>query len=226
MPNFVHYLYLIPLSLSVIFSFKTFKSQWPKPYRLFTIFLIATLLVESFAISWKLVIHRTAYWDYSKTNLWIYNMYLVPQYLFYFTFFSLEVQSAWLKKIYFPLSIIYGLLGLANVVFIQGMSQLNTYSIIAGSGLVLLGSVSYFSKELNRSEPSFVTRHPAFWIAAGSFVFHTVSLPYFISINYLSRTNLAMAIALFNILLVLNIIMYLFYLIAFLCNNPYHKRPL
>ncbi len=226
MPNFVHYLYLIPLSLSAIFSLKTFKSQWAKRFRLFSVFLMATFFVELFAISWKLVLHQTAYWDYSKSNLWIYNIYLVPQYLFYFTFFSLEVQSIWLKNVRRPLSIIYGLFGLANMAFIQGMSQLNTYSIIAGSALVLLGSVSYFSKELNRPEPSPVTTYPTFWIAAGSFIFHTVSLPYFISINYLSRTNLAMAITLFNILLVLNVIMYLFYLIAFLCNNPYHKRPL
>jgi hypothetical protein len=224
MPIFIHYLYLIPLSLSVIFSLKTFKSKWAKPYRLFSTFLMATLFVEIFAISWKLALHKTAYWDFSKSNLWIYNIYLVPQYLFYFTFFSRIVQSTWLKSIYSSFSIIYCLFGLGNMAYVQGMSQLNTYSIIAGSGLVLLGSLSYFSKALNRPEPSPVTSYPAFWIAAGSFIFHTISLPYFITINYLSKTDLTLAVVLFNILLALNIIMYFFYLIAFLCNNPSHKK--
>lgn len=224
MPKFVHFLYLLPLCLSVIFSTKAFRKKWAKPYRLFSIFLIVTLITEVFAISWKLFLHHTGYWSYTKSNLWVYNIYLVPQYLFYFLFFSTVLDNKFLKKASYPLAIIYFLFGLATMCFLQLMKQLDTYTIIAGSFLVLFCTVSYFIQEINRKEPVPVTTDPLFWISIGSFLFHTVSLPYFISINYLSRTNLPMAIALFNILLVLNILMYSFYLIAFLCNNPSQKK--
>jgi hypothetical protein len=224
MPKFAHFLYLLPLCLSFIFSIKTFRKKWAKPYQLFSIFLIITLIIELFAISWKLFLHQTGYWSYTKSNLWIYNLYLVPQYLFYFLFFSAVLDNRFLKKVCYPVAIIYFAFGLANICFVQSMKQLDTYTIISGSILVLFCAVSYFIQEINRKEPVRVTADPLFWISLGSFIFHTVSLPYFISINYLSRTNLPMAIALFNILLVLNILMYSFYLIAFLCNNPFQKK--
>ncbi|SHM76948.1 hypothetical protein SAMN05216524_103345 [Mucilaginibacter sp. OK098] len=226
MPNFVHYIYLIPLLLSIIFSIKTFKNGWALPYRLFSIFLMVTMLVELFAISWKLSLHETAYWSYSQSNLWIYNIYLGPQYLFYFLFYSMALDSKWLSKVRYPVLISYALFGVVNMFFIQSMAQLNTFTIVSGSALVLLGSLSYFAQEINRKEPLPVTKQPLFWIALGGFLFHTVSLPYFISINYLSRTNLPLAIVLFNILLALNIFMYSFYLMAFLCKQPYLKKQL
>lgn len=224
MPKFAHFLYLLPLCLSGIFSIKAFRKKWVKPYRLFSIFLIVTLIIELFAISWKLFLHQTGYWNYTKSNLWIYNIYLVPQYLFYFLFFSAVLDNKFLKKASYPVAILYFVFGLANMFFLQLMKQLDTYTIISGSVLVLFCAVSYFIQEINRQEPARVTADPLFWISLGSFIFHTVSLPYFISINFLSRTNLPMAIALFNILLVLNILMYSFYLIAFLCNNPSQKK--
>jgi hypothetical protein len=224
MPNFVHYVYLIPLLLSVICNFKSFRNKWARPYRLFSIFLIVTLLMELFAISWKLFLHQTAYWGYTNSNLWIYNLYLTPQYLFYFYFFSSVLDSKLLSANKKPIIIIYAFAGIANIIFIQRVNQLNTYTIILGSGLVLIGSLSYFIQEFNRKVPVLVSKHPLFWISLGSFMFHTVSLPYFIMINYLSKVNLPMAVSLFNILLVLNVLMYLFYLIAFLCNKPSLKQ--
>jgi len=224
MLNFVIYIYLVPLSLSAIFSIKSFKNKWAKPYRLFSIFLIVTLFTELFAVSWELFLHQTAYWGYSKSNLWIYNLYLIPQYLFYFTFYSSVLDNQFLKRIRTATIVIFTIGGLCNVVFIQSIHQLNTYTIIAGSILVLIGSLSYFKQELDKKVPALVSKHPLFWIALGSFTFHTVSLPYFIMINYLSKAYLPMAISLFYILLTLNTLMYLLYLIAFLCNNPSHRK--
>jgi hypothetical protein len=224
MLNLVHYIYLIPLLLSVIVSLKAFRNKWAKSYRLFSIFLMVTLIVELLAISWKLFLHQTAYWGYANSNLWIYNLYLAPQYLFYFIFFSSVLDSKLLRTIKKPTIIIYVFTGVFNIIFIQRINQLNTYTIILGSGLVLIGSLSYFIQEFNRKVPALVSKQPLFWIALGSFMFHTVSLPYFIMINYLSKVNLPMAISLFNILLALNVLMYLFYLIAFLCNNPSLKK--
>lgn len=220
MPNFVYYLYLIPLIASTVVSLRSFKNQWAKPYRYFSLFLMATLLNELFAISWKFFLHHNRYWDFPNANLWIYNIYLPPQYLFYFLFFSLTADEPILWKIKKPVMIGYLIFSILNVTFIQSIKELNTYTIIVGNALVICCSIMYFIHELNRRVPLPVQRQPLFWISLGAFIFNTVSLPYFISINYLSHTNLSLAIALFNILLILNIVMYICYLIAFLCKMP------
>lgn len=225
MPRFVHFLYLVPLCLGAIVSLRSFRMQWPRPYRVFSIFLFFTLVIEILAIAWKLSLHETAYWHYTKSNGWIYNLYYIPQYLFYFYFYDKVLDEKGIKKLYRPISWIYFLGGLINLCFVQGIFQLDTYSIIGGNLGVLYFSLHYFKQELHRSEPVNASKDPLFWISLGAFIFHTVSLPYFVFINYLSRTNLKLAIALFNILLILNIFMYSFYLIAFLCNKPSQKKP-
>ncbi|BAV07010.1 hypothetical protein SAMN05421788_102363 [Filimonas lacunae] len=224
MPRFVHYLYLIPLLFSVIIGLKSSKGKWTDPYSLFAIFLLGSLAVELFAISWKLSLHRTRYWSYSKSNLWIYNLYLMPQYLFYFWFYTKVLESKFLWNYRLCLFIVYTVFGLINLLFVQKMNQLNTYNIIGGNMLIILCSFLYFMQELNRVKPKVVQRDSLFWISLGGFIFNTVSLPYFIFLNYIVRVNLSMAVALFNILLFLNILMYSFYLIAFVWRAQFPKK--
>ncbi|SCW80228.1 hypothetical protein SAMN03159284_04346 [Mucilaginibacter sp. NFR10] len=225
MPNFVYYLYLIPLTASTVVSLRSFKNQWAKPYRYFSLFLMATLTNELFAISWKFFLHHNRYWDFPNANLWIYNIYLPPQYLFYFLFFSLMIDEPALRKMKKTIMVGYLIFCILNITFFQSIKELNTYTIIVGNALVIGYSITYFIHELNRQNPLPVQRQSLFWISLGAFVFNTVSLPYFISINYLSRNNLPLAVALFNILLILNILMYICYLIAFLCKTPSPRKP-
>jgi len=224
MLRFAHFLYLIPLTIGALISLRAFVKGWAKPFRWFSVFLLATMLVEWIAVCWKLFLHQTPYWDLPKSNLWIYNIYIIPEYLFYIVFYCKVLEQHRLSKIALPLGISYFIFGLVNLVFIQGIAQLDTYTIIFGGVLVVILSAMYFLQELKRKIPIAVQTQPLFWISLGAFLFHSVSLPNFIFINYLSRTNLPLAIALFNILLVLNILMYSFYLISFLCHNPIRKK--
>lgn len=224
MPRFAHFLYLIPLTVSAIISIKALMKGWANPFKWFCVFLLVTMGVEWIAVGWKLFFHQGAYWNFPKSNLWIYNLYIIPEYLFYLVFFCQVIDNKRIKKILLPFGLIYLLFGLINIGFIQGLLKLNTYTIILGGLIAVVLSSAYFVQELNRKNPEMVHKHPLFWISAGVLVFHSVSLPNFIFMNYLSRTNLPLAIALFNILLVLNILMYSFYLIAFLCHKPIPKK--
>ena len=224
MKNPAQYLYLIPLSVSMICSWRALKNNWAGPYRAFAWFLTFSFLLEIAAISWKLELHQTAHWNFSKSNLWIYNLYFLPEYLFYLYFFSKILKSKILRHWAKWIGFVYIIFSLINILFFQTMAQLNTYTIIFGSGLVIFCSSLYFIQEYNRKIPEEVNRKPQFWISTGALLLHSVSLPYFIFINHLSRTNIPLAMALFNILLMLNILMYSFYLIAFLCKNPALKK--
>lgn len=224
MKNPAQYLYLIPLFISMICSWRSIRNNWAEPFKAFSLFLTFSFLLEISAISWKLEVHQTAYWSFSKSNLWLYNLYFLPEYLFYLYFFSKTLESRWLKCWAKYIGVVYTFFVLTNILFLQTMAQLNTYSIIFGSGIVIFCSTFYFIQEHNRKIPMRVSLSPLFWIAVGALFLHSVSLPYFIFINHLSRTNIPLAMALFNILLVLNILMYSIYLIAFLCKNPAPRK--
>lgn len=225
MPRFVHYLYLIPLSIGAIVSLRTFRPRWPRAYRYFSLFLCGTLVMELFAVSWKLWLHNAGSWNYTKSNSWIYNVYYLPEYLSYFLFYYMALtydkNRMW---IFITIGVVFLVIGFANLLFFQGLFQLDTYTIVCGNLGVLYCALAYFKQELQRKVPVRPVTDPLFWISTGAFIFHSVSLPYFIFINFLSRTNLSLAITLFNILLFLNIVMHTFYLTAFLCQNPYQKR--
>ena len=227
MPRFIYFLYLIPLGMGAMISLRTFRLAWPRPYRMFSLFLAGTFIMELLAISWKLWLHQSVFWNYSKSNVWIYNIYYIPEYLFYFLFYyNVLGKKAINFKVFLFICSFYLLGSISNIFFIQGIFQLDTYTIMAGNVGVLLFSLLYFKHELQRATTSNVLKDSLFWISTGAFIFHTVSLPYFIFINYLSRANLNLAIVLFNILFVLNIIMHSMYLIAFLCSKPFQKKSI
>jgi hypothetical protein len=183
--------------------------------------------MESLAISWKLWLYRTPWWHYPKSNLWIYNLYYIPGYSFYFLFYyrALENKTIGRRK-FMTVCLLYYTGAIINILFIQGLYQLDTYTIIGGNLGVLFFALHYFKQELQRKPPERAGKDPLFWISTGAFIFHTATIPYFIFINHLSRTNLSLAITLFKIVLVLNVFMYTLYLIAFLCNRPFLKKPI
>lgn len=223
MPNLVYFVYVIPLTLSAIFSLKSFRLKWPKYYRYFSVFLFFTLFIEIFAISWKLFLFKSSFGSYSDSNLWIYNLYLIPEYMFYFFFYYSCLKNQIVKKTFILLFILYAVFAIINLIWIQSFYTLNSYNIIVGNILVVLLSLSYFNQSLNDKGSKRQVLQPLFWISVGAFIFFTGSLPYFIFMNYLIKINITMAVALFNILLILNTFMYSLYLIAFLCN-PHSQK--
>src|SRR5579862_8186747 len=80
-----NYIYLIPLVISAFASLRSFRLARLKPYRLFSLFLMTSLLIEIFAISWKWWLHQTGLWNFPISNLWIYDAFLTVQ-LFFFAF--------------------------------------------------------------------------------------------------------------------------------------------
>jgi hypothetical protein len=218
MPNVFYFIYIVPLTLSALFSLKSFRLNWPRPYRYFCIFLFWTLFVEIFAICWKLFLFKTTWWNYSNSNIWVYNIYIVPEYLFYIFFFYSYLKKSIAKRIVILSSVGYALFAFANIFWIQKMYTLNSYTIIIGNLLVVFLALNYFNQSLSNKRLTKETSQPLFWISVASLIFFSGSLPYFIFMDYLVKNNIAMAVALFYILLILNTFMYSLYLIAFLCN--------
>lgn len=221
----LYHIYLIPILLSFLSSLTTYRLDWPKPYKFFCIFLIITLAVEAAAILWMKQLYQTEWWNFSQNNLWIYNTYLIPQYLFYIYFFAANDSRLWVKRLSFLIAITYFIFSITNLIIFQGLFVVNFATIIFANFIVILSSVNYFVGLMKAKTVIRLSTQPIFWIAAGAFIFHLGSLPCFILYNYISSNNSALATSLFIIIVILNCLMYSFYTVAFLCTKKFPTSP-
>lgn len=213
-----NYIYLVPLLLCAITSLKTFRLEWHKSYRTFAIFIWLILLIEVLAITWKWYLYRTAYWNFPRSNLWIYNFFLIVRLIFYLLFYYQHLSSYKTKNIirYSIIPLIF--FGLLDYFFIETPNQVNTYSIVLDHLIIMLLSLYYFSQVLNDKVVIKLSTHPMIWISLGTFIYFSGTLPFFISLSYISRNNASLAISMLYINTALNTLMYSFYLISFLCK--------
>jgi hypothetical protein len=218
-----YYIYLIPMLLSAILSLVVFRKKWPQPYPVFSIALICNLSVELFALLWNLYLHNTRWWHFTPGNLWCYNFYLLPQYLFYLYFFYKVIRNKKIKKNILLFSGFFTLFALANYFLLQKAHQTNSYTMIAGYIAVIVLCIHFFNQTSSEKEAVELAKSPAIWISSGLLLFNLCSLPCFIFTNYLNIKNPALSLSLFYVVQVLNIITYSFYSIAFLCKPHFQK---
>ncbi|MBL7727606.1 MAG: hypothetical protein JNM68_07975, partial [Dinghuibacter sp.] len=210
------YIFLIPLLTSALASVRAFRKHWPGPYRQFSIFLFTVLLIELFAGLWPLWTHRQFTPPFSKNNYWVYNPFIIIEYLFYIYFFHRATGG----KI-FSLNISLGIgagylvLSLLNLFLLQGMFKYPTHTLAIASLVMVLLTSGYFIALLRSNKLVRLSTEPLFWISVGAFLYHLCCIPLFIFFNYLLRTNIELCLIFFKITTVFNWIMYSSYTIAF-----------
>jgi hypothetical protein len=214
---------MLPLFLSALLSLRSFREKWAPPLKTFSILLLTIFFVEAMALLWKYYFVTLPNWPYSKSNLWLYNSFLVPQYLLYLAVYYRVIASPLLKRVIVALAVLFTLFAIVNILFIQDIHSINSYTLAFASCIVIFLTVAYFEQLRKQEEVIRLTDHPMVWISLGAFVYHAADLPYLLGLNYLIRTNVALAVALFYIYLALNCVMYSLYTIAFLCKPRLHK---
>jgi hypothetical protein len=119
---------------------------------------------------------------------------------------------------------IFPFLGFAIIDYwlIQTPHAINSYSIILANIITVFFLVASLVLCLETSSAKATSIK---WICRGSLFYYSVSLPLFISLNFLMKGNLSTASHLFYINDTLNIIMYSSYLISVLCRQPLAKPP-
>lgn len=201
-------IYLVPLLLGAILSLRSFGQKWAIQYRLFSMLLISDFLVEVITI---FIIHR---------NSWVYNIYLIPEYLLYMSVFYYELRSTLIRRIISYMGFIFGGLAIFNYMFIQKPYFFNNYTFVLADVIMVALSILYFNQVFRQKEMVKLSNEPMFWISAGVLIFHSGILPFFLSYNLISPSLLTKLI---YILLIMNFIRYSFYTIAFLCKTRHRK---
>jgi hypothetical protein len=218
-----NFIYLIPLFLSAIFSLNSFRLRWSDIYKMFSVFLLLSFTIELFAISWKWFFYKSDYWHFSKSNLWVYNIFLLVRFLFYTHFYYHLIKSTFIKKLIRIFFIPLITLGLVNYLFLETPHKVDNIAIISVHLIITILCLIFFREVLKAKALITLTKHPAIWISLGAFLYHSATLPFFIFLNYLIKVNPTLAISCLNINQALNIIMYTLFFISFLCNPQFQK---
>jgi hypothetical protein len=110
------------------------------------------------------------------------------------------------------------LAGLLNYFFIETPHTVNNYALVVANTFTIFLTLALFNQVLRDKRIISLRKDTKIWIALGSFLYYSATLPFFMFFNFLLREHLSLALSYLYINDGLNIIMYTLYLIAYLCT--------
>ena len=208
------FIYAIMISL-IASLFALQKKDLPPYLKLFPFFLFITLLVE-----------LTATYLITKdiSNVPVYNFFSIVEFIFYLFVIKQVISSAVVKKMIIVTIFLYPMAALINLMFRDIYRlQIIPYSI---SCLIIVIYAIYYFYELFKSTSSVnLKREPAFWIITSLLFFYTCSFPIFGFANFLSGFSV-IGRNIGAVLVILNVILYSLFTVAFLCRIRVQKPML
>ncbi len=182
--------------------------------RYFPVFLLLSFIVEY--ISWKMG-------NTSQNNIFIYNLFSVFEFIFYFFFLRSIINHFYTKKIILYAIIVYLILALLNIFFIQGKNTFHTYTYILGSLFIVILCIVYFNFLFRFTKSESLVRDPLFWIVTGLLFSFTFSLPVLGINNFVIKMPSRFYRILGFMIDFMNISLYLLFTIGFLCRINIRK---
>jgi hypothetical protein len=206
------YIYLATVFVAFLSSLMSFRLNLPVHLKFFSALLGLTFLVELFAS----VILRFVLGV--KNNHWVYNAFMLVEFPAYGYYFYRIIRIESLKKAIRFFLIVFPVFWIITVLFQIGIRNWNSYVITVGSFFTVLFALMYYYQLMSASEMVTLRMLPEFWIATGMVIFYLTALPYFGMLNFLIRNYSTLATSLLGVVKVMNILMYSFFTIGFLCS--------
>jgi hypothetical protein len=211
------YVYFIAISflasLSVYFTFR-------QPYRylwLFPPFLLATIIIESYASYLS---------SNQKSNIWIYNFFTVIEFCFYLWIINRIVNNVKIKMAIKTTLLVYAAIAIINIVFIQKIQRFHSVTYAFGCLIIVTFCIYYLFELFKLPKSVKLKNNPAFWICSGLLFFYCCGFPLFGLTNFLNGISKLIINNLHNIVIILNIFLYSLFTIAFLCRIKIRKYTL
>ncbi|MCF6403801.1 hypothetical protein L3C95_12995 [Chitinophaga filiformis] len=186
----------------------------PRYLNTFIIYILVTIAIEMMA--WWYNIHN-------KHNLIFYNFYGIINFTYLIFLLRSFMANKRMINVMGVLLIIYPLLALINLVFIQKLDTFNTYTFLSGCIIVVTASICYFYERIKYPGPHSLLHEPAFWVSTGLLFFYTCSPPLTGVLNAISLMPFYNYKTLYIINLMVNIILYLLFSISFICNLIFRR---
>ncbi len=152
-----------------------------------------------------------------KNNLVLYNFFTTFEFCFYLWLLSRIVEGITIKKVIKTSIIIYALLAIINILFIQKMQTFHTVTYSLGCLLIVIFCIYYFFELFKIPKSLNLINNPAFWICSGLLFFYCCGFPLYGLINSWQDISRLVVDNFNEIVTILNIFLYSLFTIAFLC---------
>lgn len=221
-------LFTVPITSTELLAaslglYYTFKREVSKPIKYFAYFLCLTVFVEIVAYYAPLggfsgyelfgFVEGTRF----EENYWIYNIFMIVNYLAYALFFRAYLTLAIPRKIILFLCVVFVLSSMlnlltSNIFFIYYSS----YTTIFGSLLVLCSIACYYYQLLTSDAILEILRSFPFYVAIGAILLNVILTPLFIYSRFFSQEISPEFVETYKILLITtNVLVYLIYAFGF-----------
>lgn len=175
-------------------------------YKYFYLYLTFTFLIE-LSVNIKVNIFK------ERPNI-LYNFYMPFCFIIYYQMYKEQIHDVFIKKI--SLIFIFLILALAAFEAILFVNVLNDYfklTYYIGTGMLLYLIFHYLKQTLIKEENEEIFHNNFFWISLGLLLFYLPFLPLFFTVNVTAAIRPDIY---FYIVLFLNLLMHLFFNLAFI----------
>jgi len=209
------YIYIITISISFALSlFLFFKSNTPLFIKGFTPFLLISVIYE---VAMLYVAEKN-----NNTTIF-YNYFTTLEITFYLWVLLNILKGQLVKKIIIATVIVYPILSLIDIFFIQKVGSFHSISYAFGCLLIVFFSILFFYQLFAKPKAIVLAKESSFWVCTGLLLFYSVSFPLFASVNFMTNFPAIITNNLQYVLIVLNVFLYLLFSIAFLCRIKIKK---
>jgi len=215
--NWILYLSLFIVMFSCICSLRSFMAGGERLLRLFSFFLAFTFLGEIFGIMWGAKLYHLT--SLGRNNQWFYNIFHLFGYTFLMYFFYNILDQKRIKKVISRLVIAFLVFAMSNLLFFQGLMQLNTYTEVLACFIMVFMSIAYYYQLLDAPQLTQLSRDPFFWISTGVLIYHLGSVMGIFLINVMNIISSEKAKGIHTIIMFSSVAMYLNFSIAYLCRR-------
>jgi hypothetical protein len=214
MPIFLFFLQPISAGIAFLFSLLSY-TQRPVPLylRLLSFYLLFDSIVELFA-DWEA-------W-YRQNNLLLSSLSALASFCFYIYIVRGFVQRPKAKRIFLYFLTVLPPVFAVNIFLVQNSQFFQSITYSLGCLFVVTTCIYYFWELFQHTYYVKLIREPAFWICSGILFYFVCSFPIYSLINLvLAEPEVIKVLAI--ILDTLNILLYLSFVIAFLCRLKLKK---
>lgn len=184
---------------------------------LFIPFLAVTIIYEYGSFS--------GWFTINDLNLWSANLFTTFEFLFYMTLFSFGFKEANIRRWIFICGICFLCFFLLNIYTIQKFWNLNTYTIILGSLIIIFWCCFIFFKIISNESEIDLFKFPLFWISTGLIIFYLSQFAFMLYFNYMLKSEDYQYASLFTTISnASNVVLYSCISIALICSKSPIKK--
>lgn len=205
----LYWTYLFVLCVSFLCSLIRFR-QHTHALKIFSIFLGLTVVTETLA--------NIAIYYHWETNYIIYNSFMLPEYCLYALFFKSIIRNTRIKGVLSAYLLIFPLIWIATTVWLH-ITTWNSYAVLIGDAATVGMCAAYLFEVLASEELIDLKTSAEFWITAGTLIYCCSEIPITGRLNYLAAHHKQVTLWLEDVLQILNILMYLTIIYAYLCRR-------